>query len=295
MPINCGMCRDYQAGQDAFRRELAHQQAEATEQIKQQQVIYDALFDLLYEDEKKIARYPMSVADDPAARAVESKLGPRPITPQEKEIATAFAVATFGLLLVASAVLRGNAVRESPLYSAKSGAPSTGVPFLDRLAVGTKEYESWSLALNRRGYSIIVDETLSAAARVERTASFDAATGQWAGGIVRVNPSSFTHLDLLHESRHLEQLRLGSLFGKNMRSGALGNWAELDAYAYERKVLNALENAKPGSRAFGQLNTPYNRSYLEWYRQNVLPKHQRSYGHLPPPMKQWLSGFWSRK
>lgn len=102
--------------------------------------------------------------------------------------------------------------------------PPTGVGRFDELMVGTKRFDNWVAALEKKGFTI----------EIARLRPGDAAEVDWK--VVRVSPDRFRYLDMLHESRHVGQVLRAEKRGVMSGNGHIRALFEKGAYEYELRV-----------------------------------------------------------
>ncbi len=100
----------------------------------------------------------------------------------------------------------------------------TGVPLFDRKVVGTKIYENWKAALQRRGWDVTEDLLpLGTAAEANHK-------------IMSVDANQFRYIDLLHESRHVRQLESAASQGVTGTNKLIVALFEKGAYSYNLRL-----------------------------------------------------------
>jgi len=110
--------------------------------------------------------------------------------------------------------------------------PPTGNPIFDILAIRTNAYQRWVKNLKKRGITV-VETSLKIGTHAE--ISYIEGTTQL---MIALDPKQFTYLDLLHESRHFEQIRRLQLQGKTPFKAVYRDYFEKGAYEYELRLAD---------------------------------------------------------
>jgi len=113
---------------------------------------------------------------------------------------------------------------------AGSSIPDTGVPFFDRRAIDTPEFLRWKANLEAKGYTFI-ERSGGNPAEILPTK------------VILYDPNNFMYVDLLHESRHIGQLKWGQAYLDQADLRITDVWSadlipllERGAYEYEMRL-----------------------------------------------------------
>jgi RHS repeat-associated protein len=125
-------------------------------------------------------------------------------------------------------------------FSLRSGSvgggqiPLTGNRLFDALAKETNVFKAWVQNLNNRGITVI-EKTLDVGNH-----AFIQPVKNSGNLTLTVDPRQFTYLDLLHESRHIEQIRRSRIANPNINPFNSRNIAlfEKGAYEYELRLAS---------------------------------------------------------
>jgi len=110
--------------------------------------------------------------------------------------------------------------------------PPTGNPVFDILAIQTEAYLLWVKNLENRGI-MVVEQTLAIGTHAEISRIPNSKKL-----MIELDPAQFTYLDLLHESRHFEQIRRFELKEEYTFKAAYRDYLEKGAYEYELRLAD---------------------------------------------------------
>ncbi|NES95922.1 MAG: hypothetical protein F6K32_11930 [Desertifilum sp. SIO1I2] len=110
--------------------------------------------------------------------------------------------------------------------------PPTGNPVFDILAIRTDAYPLWVKKLGNRGITV-VETTLPIGTHAEISRMPNSKKL-----MIQLDPEQFTYLDLLHESRHFEQIRRFELKGEFTFKAEYRDYFEKGAYEYELRLAD---------------------------------------------------------
>ena len=174
--------------------------------------------------------------------------------------------------------------------------PQTGIPYYDRLMYGTSQFMAWAKRLNVWGIRIEQYGARADFVPAER--------------IMYINPSRFTYLDMLHESRHIGQWRralqdhgidIGSIKGKYQRP--LFNWFEYGPYNYELRLhqrLLASTTTVHNPHLQGAIGIGFSQDYVDWVNEMLYDaaggywnKSNQKAWQYSPTLAAYIDKLWN--